>query len=64
MGLLWVILVLALVGVALWVVNTQVPMPAAYRQMLNAVVIILVIVWLISYVFWAPGPYYGPHPPA
>lgn len=50
--LIFLILVLALVGVLLWVVQRWVPMPAAYKQIMTAVVIIIVILWLL---WWVSG---------
>jgi hypothetical protein len=41
-------MVLVVVGVVLWVVNTYIPMQATIKKILNVVVIIAVIVWLLS----------------
>jgi hypothetical protein len=49
MGLLELIVILAIVGVALWVVNTQVPwIDANIKKIINIVVIIVIIVWVLS----------------
>jgi hypothetical protein len=48
MSLLSLILILVVVGVLLWVVNTQVPMAGSVRKILNAVVVIILVLWLVG----------------
>ncbi len=48
MSLLTLILVLVVVGVLLWLVNNYIPMDGKIRSILNAVVVILVVVWLLQ----------------
>jgi hypothetical protein len=48
MSLLTVLLVLVVVGVILWLVNTYIPMDRKIKNILNVVVVILVIVWLLQ----------------
>lgn len=43
-----VIVILVVVGVLLWVVNTYFPMDAKIKNILNIVVVICVIVWLLN----------------
>ena len=47
MSLVYVLLVLVVVGVILWLINTYVPMEYRIKQILNIVVIIVVIFWLL-----------------
>jgi len=47
MTLTSVVLTLIVVGVLLWLVNTFIPMDGKIKQILNAVVVIAVIVWLL-----------------
>jgi len=47
MPLINVIMVLIVVGVLLWLVNTYLPMDRKIKSILNAVVVIAVIVWLL-----------------
>jgi hypothetical protein len=49
------IIVLVVVGVILWVINSYIPMEATIKKILNIVVIIAVILWLLS-VFGMIGP--------
>lgn len=44
-----VIIVLLVVGVILWLINSYVPMDAKIKTILNVVVVIIVIVWLLKY---------------
>lgn len=48
MSLVTVIVVLIIVGVVLWLVNTYVPMDAKIKAILNVVVVIAVILWLLQ----------------
>jgi hypothetical protein len=48
MPIIHLIIVLALVGLLMWLVNTYVPMQPPYKQIMNIVVIVAVILWLLS----------------
>jgi len=48
MPLIQLVLVLVVVGVILWVINSYIPMQSTIKQILNAVVVIAVIIWLLS----------------
>ena len=48
MPLVHVIIVLVVVGVLLWLVNNYIPMAGSIKTILNAVVIIVVVLWLLS----------------
>lgn len=48
MSLLTIILVIIVVGVLLWLVNAYIPMQSTVKSILNAVVIILLVLWLLS----------------
>ena len=48
MPLIHVVVVLIVVGVLLWLVNNYIPMAGSIKSILNAVVIIVVILWLLS----------------
>jgi hypothetical protein len=48
MPLIQVLLVLIVVGVLLWLVNTFIPMAGSIKSILNAVVVICVVVWLLN----------------
>lgn len=46
--LITVVLVLIVVGVLLWLVNTYIPMASPIKTILNVVVVLAVIVWLLT----------------
>jgi hypothetical protein len=46
--LLNVIVILVVIGVLLWLINTYVPMDGKIKQILNVVVVIGVVVWLLQ----------------
>jgi hypothetical protein len=48
MSLLTLIFTIVLVGVLLWALNRFIPMDSKIRSILNAVVVILLIVWLLD----------------
>jgi len=48
MSLLTVIFAIVLVGVLLWALNRFIPMDSKIRSILNAVVVILLVVWLLD----------------
>jgi len=48
MPLISVIVVLLVVGVLLWLVNTYIPMDGKIKSILNAVVVIAVVIWLLQ----------------
>lgn len=48
MPLLDVVLVLIVVGILLWLVNSTIPMDAQIKKILNIVVVVAVVLWLCS----------------
>lgn len=56
-GIISIIIVLAVVGLLLWAIS-QIPMDPAIARVIRVVVIVLVCLWLISFLF---GGYLGWH---
>lgn len=48
MPLISLIVTLLIVGVILWLINNYLPIDGAIKKILNAVVVIVVILWLLS----------------
>jgi hypothetical protein len=48
MPLLTIVIVLIVTGVLLWLVNTYIPMDRKIKNILNAVVVIIVVIWLLQ----------------
>jgi hypothetical protein len=48
MPLLQILVVLLVVGVLLWLVNSFIPMQGTIKAILNAVVVIAVVLWLLN----------------
>jgi hypothetical protein len=48
MSLVHLILILIVVGVVLWLINTYIPMDSKIKSILNAVVVIAVVLWLLQ----------------
>lgn len=48
MSLISLVVVLIVVGVLLWLVNTYIPMDATVKKIINIVVIIAVCLWLLT----------------
>ena len=55
MPLVHIVLVLIVVGVVLWLINTYIPMDAKIKSLLNIVVLIGVVIWLLQ-AFGVLGP--------
>jgi len=53
MPLIQIVVVLIVVGVGLWLINTYIPMASSIKSILNVVVVIAVAVWLLkAFGFW------------
>jgi len=48
MPLVQIVVVLIVVGVLLWLVNSYIPMAGSIKSILNAVVVIFVVLWLLN----------------
>jgi len=48
MSIITIIIVLIVVGVLLWLVNTYIPMQRTIKTILNVVVVIIVVIWLLK----------------
>jgi hypothetical protein len=48
MPLVTLVIILIVVGVLLWLVNTYIPMDGKIKSILNAVVVIGVVIWLLQ----------------
>ena len=48
MPLLTIVLVLIVAGVLLWLVNNYIPMQRTIKNILNAVIVIVVVIWLLN----------------
>jgi hypothetical protein len=48
MTLISVLVVLIVVGVILWLINTYIPMDGKIKKILNVVVVLVLIAWLLS----------------
>jgi hypothetical protein len=48
MPILTIIIVILVVGVILWLINSYIPMQRTVKGILNAVVIIILVVWLLK----------------
>ncbi|MCB0546026.1 MAG: hypothetical protein KDD19_00465 [Phaeodactylibacter sp.] len=48
MPLLNILILLVVVGVILWLINTYIPMDSKIKNILNAVAVIAVVIWLLQ----------------
>ena len=48
MDLISLIIVLIVIGVILWAVNTYIPMDAKIKNILNIVVVVVLVLWLLK----------------
>ncbi len=48
MPILTILIVILVAGVILWLVNSYIPMQRTIKGILNAVVVIILVVWLLN----------------
>lgn len=48
MPLVYIVLALIVVGMALWLINTYIPMASSIKTILNVVVVVSVCVWVLK----------------
>lgn len=48
MTLVGIVVVLVVVGLAMWLINNYIPMAAGIKSVLNIVVLIVVVIWLLQ----------------
>ena len=48
MPILTVIIVILVVGVLLWLINSYIPMQRTIKKILNAVIVIILVIWLLK----------------
>lgn len=48
MPLLTIVITLIVIGVALWLINTYIPMASSIKTILNVVVVLAVCVWVLK----------------
>lgn len=48
MSLINLIIILIVVGMLLWLVNTQIPMDGRIKQIINIIVLLVIILWLLQ----------------
>jgi len=62
MTLVGIVVVLVVVGLILWLINTYIPMAGSIKSLLNIVVFVVVLIWLLQ-VFGLIGPIKGVNMP-
>lgn len=48
MGLIELVLILCIIGVALYLINTYIPMDSKIKLILNIVVVVAVVIWVLN----------------
>jgi len=48
MPLIYIVLVLIVVGVGLWLINTYIPMAGSIKTIMNVVVVVAVAIWVLQ----------------
>ncbi len=61
MDLISIIVVLVVVGVILWLVQTYIPMPAPIKTVITVVVVLFLCIWLLRLFGIGSGIYVGRH---
>jgi len=58
MTLVQIAVVLIMIGVLMWLINTYIPMMGAIKSLPNLVVLVVVVIWLLQ-IFGIIGPIAG-----
>jgi len=48
MSILTIIIVLVVIGVVLWLINSYIPMEAWVKKLLNIIAVIFIVIWLLK----------------
>lgn len=48
MSIISILIVIVVVGVLLWLVNSYIPMDAKIKTILNIVIVIILVIWLLK----------------
>ena len=65
-----IIIILAVVGVLLWLINTYLPMDVKIKKIINIVAVICIVLWLLNvfgvfgYLRSVPAPHVSLSPPS
>jgi hypothetical protein len=63
MTLVHIVVILVVVGLVMWLINTYIPMAGPIKSLLNIVVFVVVLIWLLQ-TFGLIGPIPGLKMPA
>lgn len=48
MSLIQIVVILIVVGVLLWLINSYIPMDAQIKKILNIVVLVVIVLWILQ----------------
>ncbi|HEV2170022.1 MAG TPA: Thivi_2564 family membrane protein [Candidatus Binatus sp.] len=48
MSLLNIVVILTVIGLVMWLINTYIPMAAAIKSLLNIIVFVVMLVWVLQ----------------
>jgi hypothetical protein len=48
MTLVSIVVILVIVGLVMWLINTYIPMAGAIKSLLNVVVFVVVLIWVLQ----------------
>ena len=52
MTLVNIVVILVVIGLVMWLINTYIPMAGAIKSLLNIVVFVVVLIWLLQTFGW------------
>ena len=50
MGLIYLILVIALIGLCIYLIETYIPMDPIFKTIIRIIIVVVAIIWLISWI--------------
>jgi hypothetical protein len=61
MDLITLVIILAVLGVGLYLLNTYVPMAAPIKTLINVIVVLVIFLWIVRLFLPVGGYMIGPH---
>lgn len=49
MGLIYIVVVIAILGLIVWLITTYIPMPEPFKMVIYVVCVIVLLLWLLQF---------------
>jgi hypothetical protein len=55
MDLILLVVAVAVIGFVVWLITTQIPMPAGWAKVIQGVTLVVLVLWLLSHLLTVPN---------